>query len=368
MSVAECAELARGLGADISGPALRSLVELTGGNPLAVLENLAGAAEGMGAFEPGRLTLGAALEHAWGRVFEELPEDTRHALFVVATDGVSGGRHVEAALGTLRLSLGSLAPAERRGLVRTVDGQIQLRHPLMRPVVVGRTPLWARAAACRALAGAAGGHLRAWYLAAAATGPDDAAAEALAAAAVDARQRNGYGASARTWRRAAELTADHGMRARRLLRAATDAHLAGDSAAAVAWCEEALAQCHDPVFVAEAELILGRARTWAGDPLPAFDGLVRAAAVIRPVNPVWAAALLAEATLPAAMSRACPPGQAGRAAGGGALGRHRLRSGRCGCLADRPGHGGRGFRDWQENSTAPRATGAGQRPCCRRRT
>ena len=223
LSVAECAELARELGADISGPALRSLVELTGGNPLAVLENLAGAADGMGGFEPGRLTLGAALENAWGRVFEELPEDTRHALFVVATDAVSGGRHVEAALGTLRLSLASLAPAERRGLVRTVDGQIQLRHPLMRPVVVGRTPLWARAAACRALAGAAGGHLRAWYLAAAATGPDDAAAEALAAAAVDARQRHGYGASARTWRRAAELTADHGMRARRLLRAATDA-------------------------------------------------------------------------------------------------------------------------------------------------
>ena len=46
LSVTECAELARGLGADISGPALRSLVELTGGNPLAVLENLAGAADG----------------------------------------------------------------------------------------------------------------------------------------------------------------------------------------------------------------------------------------------------------------------------------------------------------------------------------
>ena len=302
LSVTECAELARGMGADISGSALRSLVELTDGNPLAVLENLDGATEGLGAFEPGRLTLGVALEHAWGRVFEELPEDTRHALFVVATDAVGGGHHVEAALDTLRLSLGSLAPAERRGLVRTVDGQIQLRHPLMRPVVVGRTPLWARAAACRALAAVAGGHLRAWYLAAAATGPDDATAEALTAAAADARQRHGYGASARTWRRAAELTADHGMRAGRLLRAAADAYLAGDSAAAVAWCQEALAHCHCPVFAAEAELILGRARTWAGDPLHAFDGLVRAAAAIRLVNPAGAAALLAEATLPAAMT------------------------------------------------------------------
>ena len=302
LSVAECAELARELGADISGLALRSLAGLTGGNPLAVLETLSGAAEGTGGFEPGRLTLGVTLEKAWGRVFDELPEDTRHALFVVATDAVSCGRHVDTALGTLRLSLASLAPAERRGLVRAVDGQIQLRHPLMRPVVVGRTPLWARAAACRALAGAAGGHLRAWYLAAAATGPDDAAAEALAAAAVDARQRHGYGTSARTWRRAAELTADHGMRARRLLRAATDGYLAGDWGAAVAWCQEALVQCHAPVVAAEAELIRGRARTWAGDPLLAFDDLVRAAAVIRPVSPVWAAALLAEAILPAAMT------------------------------------------------------------------
>ena len=302
LSVAECAELAHGLGADISGSALRSLVELTGGNPLAVLENLAGAAEGVGGFEPGRLMLGAALEDAWGRVFEELPEDTRQALFAVATDSVGGGRHVEAALGVLRLSLGSLAPAEHRGLVRTVNGQIQLRHPLMRPVVVGRTPVGARIVVCRALAAAAGGHLRAWYLAAAATGPDDAAAEALTAAAVDARQRHGYGASARTWRRAAELTADHGMRATRLLHAATDAYLAGDCGAAIAWCQEALALCHSPVFAAEAELILGRARTWASDPLAAFDGLVRAAAMIRPVNPVTAAALLAEATLPAAMN------------------------------------------------------------------
>ena len=302
LPVAECAELAEALGANISGPALRSLVELTGGNPLAVLENLAGAADGMGAFEPGRLVLSVSLEHAWTQVFEELPEDTRHALFVVATDCVSGGRHVAAALGLLGLSLGSLAPAERRELVHAVDSEIQLRHPLMRPVILGRTPLWARAAACRALADVAHGHLGAWYLAAAATGPDDSAAEALELAALDARQRNQYGVSARTWRRAAELTADEGVHARRLLCAATDVHLAGDWGTAVAWCEEVLARCHNPARIAEAELILGRARTWSGDPLPALDGLVRAAAAIQPVNPVWAAALLAEAILPAAIT------------------------------------------------------------------
>ena len=50
-----------------AGRALRSLVELTGGNPLAVRENLAGAAACLVSFGPGHLELGAALECTWGR-------------------------------------------------------------------------------------------------------------------------------------------------------------------------------------------------------------------------------------------------------------------------------------------------------------
>jgi DNA-binding NarL/FixJ family response regulator len=302
LSVAECAELAKRAGVIISPPVLRSLVERSGGNPLALLENLPGASAGPGGPEAERLTLGASLERAWGRVFDELPEDTQRALFVVATDSVSGGRNTVSALDSLGLSLGSLAAAERRGLVQTLDGQIQLRHPLMRSVVVNRTPLWARVAACRALADVADVDLRAWYLAAAATGPDDAAAEALVATAAEARHRNGYGAAARAWRRAADLTDDREMRAVRLLRAAADAHLMGDSGMAVVWCEEALEQRYDPVFAAEAGLVLGRARTWHGEPLRSFDGLVRAAEEIQPIDAGCAVALLAEATLPAALA------------------------------------------------------------------
>ena len=53
----------------------------------------------------------------------------------------------------------------------------------------------------------ADGYSRAWYLAAAAIGPDEAVATALVAAAGEARQRNGLRASARTLHMAAELTA-----------------------------------------------------------------------------------------------------------------------------------------------------------------
>ena len=57
--------------------------------------------------------------------------------------------------------------------------------------------------------------------------------------------------------------------------------------------------------------------------MPAFDGLVRAAAAIRPVNPAWAAALLAEATLPAAMAGRVHLVRQVAQQVGGALGRHR---------------------------------------------
>ena len=109
-------------------------------------------------------------------------------------------------LGEVGLSLQSLEPAERRGLVRTADGGVRLCHPLLRSVVLDRTPLADRVQVYQALARASDGSLRAWYLAAAATGPDEAAAGALVVAAEDARRRSGYGASARAWRRAAELS------------------------------------------------------------------------------------------------------------------------------------------------------------------
>ena len=95
--------------------------------------------------------------------------------------------------------------------------------------MLARTPLAGRVAGYRALAEIADGYSRAWYLAAAAIGPDEAVATALVAAAGEARQRNGLRASARTLHRAAELTANPSVRAERLLQAAHDAHLAGDS-------------------------------------------------------------------------------------------------------------------------------------------
>ena len=88
----------------------------------------------------------------------------------------------------------------------------------------------------------------------------------------------------------------------RLLNAANDAFLAGDPHSAVTWCEEALCHCRDPVLTADIKLILGRARTWMGDPQRSYEDLVQAAVMIQPLDEARAANLLAEATLPAAIA------------------------------------------------------------------
>ena len=305
LSHAECAELAHLREAPLTPAALQALVDWTGGNPLAVVEHLrtaavGGASDGWagGSDQP---TLHASLERTWGRLLEQLPDDTRVALFVIAADHDTKGRHITKALNTLGLSLQSLAAAERLGLVSHVDGELQLRHPLLRSVIFARTPLTFRVAAYTALAQDADGYLRTWYLAAAATGPNEAVAAALVAASSSARERNGFGASARILRRAAELTEGDLLRAERLLQAAQDAQLAGDAHAAISWCQEALKHRHDPVFVADVELVAGRTRTWIGDTSRAYDGMVRAADMVRHIDATRAVLILAEATAPAAL-------------------------------------------------------------------
>jgi DNA-binding CsgD family transcriptional regulator len=300
LSAAECARIASAMGVTITPAALASLVESTGGNPLAVVERLR---PGTGASDwwPRLQSRGLheSLERSWGRLVDQLSEGARTAVFVVAADHDTGGRHTMMALEALGLSLSSLEPAERLGLVAGTTDGIGLRHPLLRSLVLTRTPLADRVSAYRALAEAADGYSRSWYLAAATIGPDEEVAGALVAAADEARQRNGLRASARTLHRAAELTANPSMRAGRLLQAAHDAHLAGDSSSAVAWCEQALSYRDDPSFAVDVQRVAGGALTWLGEPRRALELMTAAAATAGPNHPVRTAEITAEAIAPA---------------------------------------------------------------------
>jgi DNA-binding CsgD family transcriptional regulator len=306
LSQHECAELAARRGSALSQGALVALVNLTGGNPLAFLEILRQKQERAArdsdlspasVVEPLDGALHHSFERSWGRLWRELPPPTRKALFVALADHRADGRHLAAALGELGLTLDSLGPAEQRGLL-SLTNEVTLRHPLLRSVIRARTPLATRVSCYRALASAAQGYFRTWYLAAAATGPDSALAAALEDVVDEARQREGMAASAKTLFRAAELTEDPAMRAERLLRAAQDSHMAGDSRSTVNWCEEALRYRQDPAFRVDVELLVARALTSVGDPTAARDGLLAVAGGLRYVDPARAALAYAEAIAP----------------------------------------------------------------------
>jgi DNA-binding CsgD family transcriptional regulator len=303
LSTEDCAQLATAMKVNVSRQRLASLVGSTGGNPLAVVEHLtkpgAGARDESSWAGSNGIGLHHSLERTWGRLFDQLPEDARTALFVVVADQEAGGQHAVQALISLGLSLASLGPVERLGLVAASADAICLRHPLLRSVVLARTPLAGRVAGYRALAEITDGYSRWWYLAAAAIGPDEAVATALVAAAGEARQRNGLRASARTLRRAAELTANPSRRAERLLQAAHDAHLAGDPRSAVTWCEQALGYRDDPSFAVDVQRVAGGALAWMGEPKRALELMIAAAAHARPNHPARAAEIMAEAIVPA---------------------------------------------------------------------
>jgi DNA-binding CsgD family transcriptional regulator len=101
--------------------------------------------------------------------------------------------------------------------------------------------------------------------------------------------------------RAAFRTSSRHARAARLLCAASDAHLAGDSVAALEWCEQALQQRDDPAFIADVQRVAGLARSWLGDAGRAFGDMVDAGHSILGVDPVRAACVLAESTGPGGM-------------------------------------------------------------------
>lgn len=299
-----CAELLRSHDLDVAPAVLDDLAGTSGGNPLALLETASSlsAAQLRGEQPITQLpTLGRHLERAWSSRIRELPEATRNALAVVAASRFSTIRTIETALAAIGLSLADLSPAEEAGLITAIGDGYRFRHPILRPLVLQRTPLAQRLHAFHALAEVSSGTLRAWYLAAATTGPDNEVAQTLVEAALDARRRSGFEAAALAWRRAADLTPEGPIRADRLRLAATDAFLGGSSLDAAAWCDDALRITTDPVVCADINLLRGRIYTWIGQPSRAHQLLVEAARSIRDVDPPRACALLAEAALPAAL-------------------------------------------------------------------
>ncbi|MFI6530923.1 AAA family ATPase [Nonomuraea sp. NPDC050547] len=200
------------------------LVE-SAGNPLALLE-LSASRRRSGPYSMGIVPVQSRIQQGFADRVAALPEATRTLMLVAAADDTGEAAAVLAAAGLLGAGPADLEPAERAELLTASGARLAFGHPLIRSAVYRRAPLARRMAAHRALADVLDGDRSVWHLAAATQEPDEDVAAALAATAERARDRGGYAAVAAAYARAAELTPDPAVRARRHVaaaRAATDA-------------------------------------------------------------------------------------------------------------------------------------------------
>lgn len=247
------------------------ILELAGGNPLALLElpaALSAQTAESGPAGSGSMPIGRRLERAFlGRV-EQLSETARRAALLLAASDVGDLGVLTPALSDFGLSAATLEELEGGGLAAISQGAVTFTHPLVRSAVYQSAEAAARRAAHRSLAAAfrqAGDRERlAWHLAAAATGPDEEAAHALEVAAELARVRGGASAEARALERSARLTPDTTLRGRRLVAAARAARIAGRATDAEAYIDEALRGEHDEQTWAHAQAVLADIHYWYG--------------------------------------------------------------------------------------------------------
>ncbi|MDI5978262.1 helix-turn-helix transcriptional regulator [Amycolatopsis magusensis] len=200
------------------------LVAETRGNPLALRELPAVVS----AHDTGPMPLTTRVLDAFWHQVRSLPAPSRTLLLLAAADQTGELKTLLRAANELGAALTDLEPAEERGLVSLVAGTLTFRHPLIRAAVYHGAAASSRIAVHSALA--AEHHdpdLRAWHLAAAATGPDEGVAAELERAAGRAITRGGHAAAATMYERAARLSQQPEESARRLLLACEAATRAG---------------------------------------------------------------------------------------------------------------------------------------------
>ncbi|MDX6505320.1 MAG: hypothetical protein QOE29_2445, partial [Gaiellaceae bacterium] len=292
------------VGSRVAPDVAERLVAATGGNALAL-------AELPGLLTPGQLSgtepldeplpVGAALERALGTKIRALPEPAQKALLVAAASGSSRIEAIAPAIAALGLDPALLELAEDAGLITVAAGELTFSHPLFRSAAYHAAPPPERRRVHKALAETLTGEefadRRAWHLAAAAFGPDEAVAAALEDAATNVRRRGGCAAAAAALERAARLTPDTEPRVRRLVQAGADAALAGRSAKALELFDEALLLDPPDLVVAEVNRQRARLQVWQGEPMGAHALFTREADRIVADDPVAASLMLTEAAL-----------------------------------------------------------------------
>jgi hypothetical protein len=170
---------------------------------------------------PEPVPLGHQLEQRYLREVQGLPADTQSLLLASAADPTGDPSLLWQAGKDLGFTIEAAAAAEARQLI-TIRDTVRFRHPLVRSAVYYGASFAQRQRVHARLAEAtspAEPDRRAWHLAQAATGPDEAVAEDLERAGERARGRGGWTEAAALLHRSATLSADQAARARRMLSA-----------------------------------------------------------------------------------------------------------------------------------------------------
>ena len=296
-------ELLASLAAGRLSPAVGAqIVGETGGNPLALVEvarQLSPAQLAGSQVLPEPMHVGGSLEQVFGRRVGRLPPGTQLLLAVAAAEPAAS----QAVLWRAARRLGvdpedASAAAELSDLVE-FGLRVTFQHPLVRSAAYHAVPLQQRRLIHQALAAVADSDERpdrvAWHLGMAAAGPDEAVAARLEQAAGRARDRGGYSATATFLVRAAELSPDERVGARRLLAASEAALIAGQPVRAGALLEEATPRLGGPLARAQARRLDGTIRFPLGQAGEAAAILLEAARALAPADPRGAREALLEA-------------------------------------------------------------------------
>jgi DNA-binding CsgD family transcriptional regulator len=275
---------------DISKGVMDSLLTATRGNPLA-LAGVVAALSGpqlSGVLElPDPLPLGERIEAAFIRRIRRLPEGTQRLLLLIATERVGDEDLIWRVAEELGIGPEDAGPAEAEGLLAP-GSHPELRHPFVGFTVYSTAPISERRRIHRALAAALeespDPDRRAWHLAAATSGLDEAVAAQLEETAERARHRSGYEAMAAALERAAQLSPDPSRRSDRLLSAAWAELVAGNPGRAAALLDDARTGQPDERRAAKVKT-LGAALDMArGEDSQVSTALLQAAQALEPLD------------------------------------------------------------------------------------
>jgi DNA-binding CsgD family transcriptional regulator len=292
------------------------IVAETRGNPLALLELPRGLtatqlAGGFGLL--GAQPLSGRIEKSFERRLSGLPRDTRMLLLLAAAEPVGDPLLLWRAADQVGIARASAAAVEGEGML-TVGARVTFRHPLVRSAVYRSAAADERRAAHLALAEASAASdrdRRAWHLAAAATGPDEAVAVELELSAGRAQARGGVAAAAAFLERAVALSVDPARRTERALAGADASLRAGAFESALGLLAAGEAGALDELQQARVELLRAEAAFAQSRGSDAPPLLLRAAKALEPLD-----ATLARETYLDAWSATM---FAGRMASGGSL-------------------------------------------------